>query len=328
MSDPNSTNLALSTVWASSQAVDSAHLLALLDQTGFSRLELEYRLSVPVLAELRQGLKARGWQVGSVHNFCPLPQEMPGAKASGDLFNLASPDKEERLTAVNYTTRTLELAADLEARTVVLHLGWLEELTDRALTPQAARQGGLTPELEAAWQKRQQASPRLLDAISFALDRLLPRAGQLGVSLGLENRFHHFQAPSLEEAQALFQRFAGAPLGYWHDTGHAHNLGLAGITPELAWLESLGGQLLGCHLHDANGPADHLPPGAGELDWDALCPWLAQAPVKVMELRPGPSAREVAQAGAWLEHKLALAAEAARAEHASQTSPSQGDNRP
>jgi sugar phosphate isomerase/epimerase len=62
---------------------------------------------------------------------------------------------------------------------------------------------------------------------------------------------------------------------------------------------------LGCHLHDAKGPADHLPPGDGELDWDDLCPRLNKAPLKVIELRPGPSADEVAASARWLAGKFA-----------------------
>jgi sugar phosphate isomerase/epimerase len=271
-----------------------------------------------MLAQMRKELKPRGLTVASVHNFFPLPPDMPRERASGDLFNLASPDKETRLIAVRLTQRTLEQAAELEAGVVVLHLGWVEGLEDRKVTREAALAGGPTPELKAHQELRRAKAPAALDAVSFALDRVVARAVQLGLALGLENRFHAFQVPNLDEAAFLLERFAGAPVGYWHDTGHAHNRELAGLNPASAWLARLGGKLIGCHLHDAVGPADHQLPGRGDMDWPALARLMLPASPKVMELRPGPSAAEVAQAAVWLEGLFAqAAAEKSRAEESS-----------
>jgi sugar phosphate isomerase/epimerase len=301
-------DLALSTSWVAKAAVSGAAIAQAAQEAGFSRLELEYRLSVQRLAELRRELKPRGLTVGSVHNYCPFPAEYAGLlEPSGDLFNLASPERSERRRAVEYTQRSLELAADLEAGALVLHLGWLPELKDRQITGRAALLGRLTPELAAARQERQAASPRVLDAVSFCLEPLLERAAPLGVRLGLENRFHLFQAPTLEETEALLARFAGAPLGYWHDTGHARHRELAGLNPAAAYLERLGKSLLGCHLHDIEGVADHLPPGQGGLDWPALAKVLHQAPHQVVELRPGPSPRQVGESARFLAGILAAA---------------------
>lgn len=300
--------LALSTSWLAQDAVSGVALAQAVQEAGLSRLELEYRLSAKLLDELRRELKPRGISVGSVHNYCPFPSQYAGLlQPSGDLFNLAAPDRDERRRAVEHTTASLELASDLEAGAVVLHLGWLPELADRQITTQAARLGRLTPELAAARQLRQAASPRVLDALCFSLEPLLERALPLGVRLGLENRFHLFQAPTLEEAEALLARFAGAPLGYWHDTGHARHRQLAGLNPELAYLERLGTHLLGCHLHDIRGVNDHLPPGQGDLDWPGLAPSLLGASHLVIELRPGPSPGEVAESARLLEGALAAA---------------------
>jgi sugar phosphate isomerase/epimerase len=310
MSGQSPTQITLSSVWASSGTEDGVELLDRLAETGIASLELEYRVTTPMLAALRKELKPRGLTVASVHNFFPLPPDMPRERASGDLFNLAASDKEERLTAVRLTQHTLEQAAELEARVVVLHLGWIEGLEDKKVTRQAALHGGLTPELTQHLQFRRAKAPSALDALSFALDRIVERAAHLDLHLGLENRFHAYQVPNLDEAEFLLERFAGAPVGYWHDTGHAHNRELAGLNPAAAWLERLGGRLLGCHLHDAVGPADHQLPGRGDMDWPALARLMLPAQPKVMELRPGPSAVEIAQAAAWLEGLFAEAAAA------------------
>jgi sugar phosphate isomerase/epimerase len=312
-------NITLSSVWASSRTEDGVELLDRLAETGIASLELEYRVTTPMLTQLRRELGPRGLTVASVHNFFPLPPEMPRERASGDLFNLAASDKEERLLAVRQTQHTLEQAAELEAGVVVLHLGWLEGLEDKKVTREAALAGGQTPEIRQHLERRRVLAPAGLDAVSFALDRVVARALRLGLKLGLENRFHAYQVPNLDEAEFLLERFAGAPVGYWHDTGHAHNRELAGLNPASAWLERLGGRLIGCHLHDAVGPADHQLPGRGDMDWPALARLMLPARPKVLELRPGPSAAEIAQAAAWLEGLFAeAAAEAQDADKARQ----------
>ena len=289
-------DLALSTCWASSGAESGAWLLDRLSATGLTALEMEYRLTAPVLNQMRPELRPRGFSVVSVHNYCPLPFEFPPEKASGDLFNLAAWDKEERLLAVSRTMRTLELASDLEAKAVILHLGWVEGIKDIEVTKDAARQKELTPELAAHLAARRERAPRSLDAVSFALDRLLPRAQSLGVRLGPENRFHACQVPDIDECALLLKRFAGGPVGPWLDVGHAHVQGLAGLASIDDWLARFGDSLLGCHLHDANEINDHLLPGADGLDWPELAKVLLSAPIKVMEIHPGPEPEEIKEA--------------------------------
>jgi sugar phosphate isomerase/epimerase len=165
----------------------------------------------------------------------------------------------------------------------------------------------LTPELEELLENRALAAPRHLDAVSFALERLLERALELGVWLGLENRFHAHQIPDFGEVGFLLERFKGAPVGYWHDTGHAWVAGLAGLLPHEDWLRAYGHSLLGCHLHDSVGDEDHRPPGTGDIDWETLCPLLLPARVKVLEVAPGPEARELAEGAEMLGKYFAQA---------------------
>ncbi|MCF8096252.1 MAG: sugar phosphate isomerase/epimerase [Desulfarculaceae bacterium] len=270
--------LAVSTVWAKARSLEAAPhgpgpeaaaILAVLDQLDLDLVELEYRLTGEVIERLLPEFKARGWRVGSVHNYAPLPVGVPRDKASGDLFNLASPDRAERERAVAYTLRTMELASDLEAAAVVLHLGEVSGVVDKGVIRRAATAGAMTPELAAHMEKRAVHAPRHLDAVSFSLERLAERAAPLGVALGLENRYHAYQIPSLPELSILLERFSGAPLGLWYDCGHAWVHEQAGIVPASDWLSTLGPGLVGCHLHDAVGQDDHQAPGAGKMDWPA-----------------------------------------------------------
>lgn len=307
MIDPVPGDLSLSTVWASAgrrlheEPFSAEAFLDLLQECGYSRLELEYRLPSAMLAEMLPGLGPRGLGVSSIHNFCPFPPELDGLKPSGDLFNLAASDPEELGRAVEYTTRTLELANELETSAVVIHLGWVEGLDERGLTREAAKQGAMTPALADNLAERTKLAQPHLDAASFALEKLIKRAEPLGVTMGLENRLHGFQIPSLDETDMLVRRFGGAPLGAWYDLGHAVMQELAGIGPAKAWLDRLGGQLVGCHLHDVDAGEDHRAPGTGDLDWEQVCADLAACPIKVLEVGAGPSAMEMNQAG----HRLA-----------------------
>jgi sugar phosphate isomerase/epimerase len=302
-------DIALSTAWCAAEVETAGELLGRLEETGFRRLELEYRLTAAVVEGLARELRPRELAVVSVHNFCPLPEGMPRERASGDLFNLASTDWEERRLAVRHTVHTLELADRLECRRVVLHLGWVEGLKGTGVVQEAVEAGGLTPRLRELLAARRGKAGRNLDAVSFALERVIQRALALEITLGLENRFHPHQVPDLAELEVLLRRFAGAPVGYWHDTGHGWVREHAGLEPVADWLALAGEALVGCHLHDAVGCRDHLPPGAGELDWRQEAARLAAAPVKVLEIHPGPDAREVARAAELVAAELAGAEE-------------------
>lgn len=303
--------LGLSTCWASGPAVEAPSLLAAIADAGLTTLELEYRLSARVLEGLRAELRPRGLSVRSVHNFTPIPPGIPPEAASGDVFNLASTDGEERLLAVRHTIATMELAAELEAPAVVLHLGGIPELARPEVGREAAGAGEMTPELARLLELRAKAAPPHLDAACFALDRLIPRAEALGVRLGLENRFHPYQVPDFAELGVILGRFAGAPAGLWLDTGHAFVRQRSGLEPVEAWVEAFGPGLVGCHLHDAVDDADHKVPGRGDMDWDQLAALLLDAPVKVLEIHPGPDAAELREGAALVAEAFARA-EAAR----------------
>ncbi len=311
--------LAVSTVWAKplttgtafwdDPAGEASAVLEALEETGLKTLELEYRLTAPVLDHLLPELGPREFKVNSLHNFLPVPQGLPKDRAGGDLFNLASRDKDERSLAVEYTAKTLELASDLEATAVVLHLGGVEGLPDKKPLPDAARKGEMTPELAALLGQRAELAPKHLDAVSFSLERLASRAGPLGVTLGLENRYNAFQLPDFVEMGRLLARFDGAPLGLWYDTGHAFVQAAAGLEPAMEWLSAYGHTLVGCHLHDAVGPDDHQAPGQGDMDWAELCQALAPAPLKVLEVAGDGDPGSFKEGAAMLAELFAQAAE-------------------
>jgi sugar phosphate isomerase/epimerase len=92
-------------------------------KVGAKAAELEYRIRGRTYRELRPRLERAGIRVLSLHNFCSLPETAPAA--SGDAFRFTSDGPEERLLAVRATVNTLREAAEIGARAVVLHFGYV-----------------------------------------------------------------------------------------------------------------------------------------------------------------------------------------------------------
>jgi sugar phosphate isomerase/epimerase len=161
-----------------------------------------------------------------------------------------------------------------------------QELYDRF------RQANTVSEATRRWLEEKIAArdglkPAHLDALCFSLEKLLTAAERRHVRLGLETRYHYHELPGPDDFRPLLQKFDGAPIGYWHDTGHAFINEQLGLIAEGHLLESLSDRLIGMHLHDAEGLADHLPPGSGRIDFATLTAQLTPAVLQVLELRPG-----------------------------------------
>jgi sugar phosphate isomerase/epimerase len=128
-------------------------------------------------------------------------------------------------------------------------------------------------------------------------------AERLGVVLGLENRYYYHQFPAIDEFEVIFQEFRGGPVGYWHDTGHAHAAEVLGIVPKGELLKRYGARLTGVHLHDARGLKDHQAPGTGDIDFDSLKEYLKDDTLRVIELQSGVSEEQVREGIRFLQEK-------------------------
>lgn len=284
----------ISTAWATKNGLQSPEeLLAVLERLGLEGLELDFRVTGRLLESLRPHLK-KEVRVLSLHNYCPIPEILPEGKASGDAFNLASPDWEERREAVRWTVRTLEVASELEAEVVVLHLGYIPGVPRKL--HDLYRKGKLTEDLLREYlEQRRVKAKRPFDSLLLALEAVLRRAEALGIKVGVENRYYPDEFPLPEEMERIFEEFEGAPLGYWHDIGHAHAMERLGITRQRDLLEKFKDRLIGVHIHDAKGLDDHRPPGQGEVDFEALKGLLPEEGMKIMEVHPPAREEEIRQ---------------------------------
>ncbi len=307
--------LGLSTGFISKGCDSAERLMAAIEAVGAETVELDYRLKADLLHDLAPLLKSADIPVISLHNFCPIPPVLPTSVGGGDLFSLADPNPEIRREAIRWTIRTLETAHELEAGVVVLHCGAVAFDHEEAHLFNFFTQGRIRSETARVFIDRKLAEldrlkPPFLDGLFFSLDRLIREAERYGVTLGLENRYHYYELPGPGDFTIVFREFRGAPLGYWHDTGHAHVAEVLSISSGQAMLRELKEYLVGAHVHDASGLKDHLPPGEGEIDFQGIARWLKKDMCIVLELKPGTGVRSVAGGLAFLE-KLEIGVEGA-----------------
>lgn len=289
--------IGISTVWTSQWARTGDELLGPIIDLGFKGIELEYRITQQLYQEIHPRLRTHELRVLSIHNYFPLPDILPPGKASGNCFSLSSLDREEREKGVFYTSRTVEAAHDLEAQTVVLHLGRVETGLPRDGLQKLYREGKWEEEGVELFQREQdeRGSKRgpHLDALLFSLEKIVRRAECLGVTLGIENRYYHQEIPDKEEIGIILAQFQGASIGYWHDVGHAAVLETLGVMRHEELLQLYGTMMVGIHLHDALGVDDHKSPGQGETDFAMVSRYLPDGAIKIMEIQPQAKDQEI-----------------------------------
>ena len=303
--------LALSSSWISQYLNNGNELINSLQHFGVSCVELEYRISNAIYLQLLKLLPKANIKVASIHNYFPKPTIVKSSKGGGDLFRLSSPDREERQFAVHWSTKTIENAGRLGATAVVLHCGHVEmdmEL-DRLYTYYSTQRINSKEAQAFISQKineRSRLKPIYLKCLLSSLEKLVPIAAKHGVVLGIENRYHYCELPTLEDFETIFSRFKGGPIGYWHDTGHAHVNESLTLIPKRSLLETYSQHLIGVHIHDAKDLDDHLVPGTGTIDFKPLKNILKKNLLNILELKPGTSASGIFQAIGFAQQELGL----------------------
>lgn len=303
--------LALSTSWISSESTNAETLLEALSGFDIAGIELSYRISEAMFRQMKKPLKRSGLKVVSVHNFFPIPSAKPDSKGSGDLFLLSSPDKKERQRAVQWTIKSIEHAHELSAAAVVLHCGYVQMNHEMPILYQYLKSNRIhSPEAQAfikqKLKERDHFKPKHLDCLLSSLDNLVRVAEKQNILLGLENRYYYHELPGLADFRVIFNKLSGSPLGYWHDTGHAHAHETLTLIPKEALLKANADRLIGVHLHDATGIIDHLAPGTGQIDFNRLLPYLNRDTIKVIELQPGIPSPEVSRGIRFIREKISI----------------------
>lgn len=159
-----------------------------------------------------------------------------------DNIDIASPDEAQRNAAVAEVLQAAEAAAVLRVRYFVIHPG---------------------PEHPADTSGKEQLA-RMRNVVA-SLNQVARRCRDLGVMCVLENKLPHLLFGNTSDILWILDAI-DTEIGACLDTGHAF---LSGDIQSL--LKKLRGHLRMIHAHDNGGAQDdHLPPGDGRIDWEAI----------------------------------------------------------
>ncbi len=294
--------LAFSTCWNNSRHSDGEPMIEEIVSLGFTNIELSHGMTIAKLPGIRKAYARGLFTCSGVHNYFPAPVEV--MIDAPDAYEFTSHRPNDRQRAMDMTLKTLEIAAEFQARYLVLHMGsvpmnsakWTKPLT--AGVAAAGRLGAEHAKEKIAFVKaREKIAPLYFHRAIEALGTIAERAAELGVKLAVESRSRFEDMPTEREMIRLQEHFADNPaVGYWHDFGHVqlkHNLGLL---DHLQWLEMISPHLIGGHVHDVQWPArDHRTPFTGELHYQELLKHFPANCPLVWELSPTRETEEIKQ---------------------------------
>jgi sugar phosphate isomerase/epimerase len=295
----------LSTCWNSHRHTDGRAMLREIRDLGFEYAELSHGIRISLLPGIFEAVDAGEIKISSLHNFCPLP--MGVTHAAPNIYRFTATDQRERENALRHSIKTIETAARVKARCVVLHMGNIElkDYTDKLLDmvqrgqKDSPKYEKLCLEIQEKLEKKKETYVELAYDM---LRRILTHAETHGIRLGIENREALEEIPLDSDFMFLFREFQSPNVCYWHDTGHAQIKENIGFIMHALQLESFADRLLGLHIHDVEFPGrDHRTPGTGVIDFKALQPFVKPAHVKVFELSPSLTTEQVLQGAAHIK---------------------------
>jgi len=299
-------NLSISTVWNAWRHRTAEALVEELAGLGFSSLELSFGMPEKMVNGIAELVRAGRVSVSSLHNYCPAPILPEGMQLSHSSLPLSNSDERLRRWAVRQTIRTIETAAVLNARAVVLHLGRVEirPVSPRLVAMLENNQADTVRfrKLAGKLRKRREKEKRhYLEQSLRSLEELTGPAAELGVKLGIENRYYPEEIPSLEEIGEFIRAADSEAVGFWYDLGHAAVKGNLGWEEPGEYLKRYEKHLVGLHIHDVIRTRDHKAPLAGDLDYGFLGELMERNLVRVLEVHPSATAEEIRAGADYLE---------------------------
>lgn len=271
---------------------------------GFDHVELSHGVRISLVPGILKAVQEGVAKVSSVHNFCPLPTGITAA--APNLFLPSAADSRERDQWARHTKRTIDFAAQVGARAVVLHLGNAEFFwfhPGRKLRTYARKHPDVAVAtdkefravLDKALARMRKGMPEYWERTKAGIESILPHAAEKGVKLGIENREKFEELPlDAEFPEYLKSLSVQGVAGYWHDTGHAQIKQQMGLIDHAHQLEENAATTLGFHIHDTDAAGrDHQPLGAGSIDFAMVSKFIKPDHVVVLELSPRASAEDV-----------------------------------
>ena len=296
-------NVALSTMWGIKKFDTLAEFFKQASALGFTRFELNHGVDSKMMVGMN------GYQITSVHE--PCPADVSANELKNRNWLISATDAFKRRRGVQAIQRSIDLAAKLGASVVIVHPGKVD--IDPALDSKVVelyRQGQMETR-DYARRKEQLVTARAVQAhanmqsVRQSIIELAEYAGERGIKLGLENRYHYFEIPLPDELEELL-RLGLANVGFWYDVGHAETLDQLGYYPHEEWLKRFAPSIVGTHLHDVIGIDDHQFAGSGQVDWDMVARYLPPSALRTCEFQNFNTPQQVVDGVRWLEQKGCL----------------------
>jgi sugar phosphate isomerase/epimerase len=277
-------DVTLSTMWAKNKFSELNDFFLAAGRLGYPKLELNHQVSSGML----RGINLGKYQISSIHE--PCPAEISAEMLKQRDWLISSPNEEYRKIGLAAVQRSIDLAASLSVRTVVVHAGQVS--SDMTLENELRQlyQSGLTGSdeyleiKERMIAKRRELAGACLHSAEKSLKELVDCASQKGIRLGLENRYHYYDIPTQEEMAAQLALADPDQIGFIYDVGHAMAMDRLGFFPHDLWLKRFSGRIFGSHLHDVVGLSDHRAPGLGEVDFRMVAGYLPKDSFRTVEV--------------------------------------------
>lgn len=302
-----------STCWNMRRHSTGDGLLNEIRELGFRRVELNYNVTEEMLVTIEPMIERGEIGISSVHNTFP---HVPDPDYGTDSVLLGFEDKEKRKRAIDLLIRSAEYAQRYGGEAVVVHPGEVPFPYDISgeLEQIYEGQGRDSAAYRSKWaellERRDAYSAGYVQTIIESLDEVCNRAVSKGLNVrfGIETRSKPQQIPTLAEAKTIINALKGAPVGIWYDTGHAIMMDRLGLYDSIGEMEGLMDDIVGVHIHETIGLADHWCPyvNSGDPDfYDAYLPMIERAQVKVYELKAACRPEEIHESHRLLTAKLA-----------------------
>lgn len=284
---------------------------------GFEYVELSHGVRITLVPGILRGVEEGIVKVSSTHNFCPLPTGV--VQAAPNLFQPSASEHREHDQWLRHTKRSIDFAAQVRAQVLVCHLGsvsffWFNPARDVRKYLEAHHDAGRDPNdktyvalVQKSLAKLRKRMPPFWAQVKASIDEVLEYAKQKGVKLGFENREKFEELPiDADYAEFLNGYPAEAPVGYWHDTGHADIKEGMGLLKHREHLEKMAARTIGFHLHDVSADGDdHQAIGSGHIDFSMVSGFWRPEHLLTLEFGPRLSVEEVVSSKKRVEELVA-----------------------
>lgn len=290
-------SFALSTCWNSFRHTDGYAMLREIADLGFTHAELSHGIRIVLLPGVIRAVEEGIIKISSTHNFCPLPTGI--SQAAPNLFEPSVRDHREHEQWLRHTKRSLDFAAQVKSRVLVLHLGsvkffWLNPARKLKTfirnnpTASVPDDKAYRVVLKKSCEKLRSRMGPYWQQVQASIEEIRTYANERGIQLGFENREKFEELPLDDDFEALLSGLAQPhTAGYWHDTGHADIKQSLGMLEHRMHLEKNAPRLLGFHLHDVSADGkDHQPIGAGRIDFNMISSFWRPEHLLTLELSP------------------------------------------